>query len=910
MTSEGATSAEEARQRGNELYKKGKLVEAEAEYKKTAVLAPADPSPLSNLSSLKFEQGQYSIASLYILKSLKLADENDANQDDEAAVKKRKTLQERLVKCYMHQSRFDEARQVPADDENPPGNQTHPVLGNLDALTAWKTTACDPVQQRSLVFERIPRFMANVDNVAEYYAVGHDVARSLFDEQLKKACSPKDSVSLMFCGSGDARHIFATLLELGMHVNIHGNKNVCKNAHITVLDLKPAAIARTLIFFDMMVTSLRTRKTTPNDMPTIMAYLFAGCVLPAAVNEQLQLHIKTLLIALESDKPVHEWLFIPESTRKEVVHVLRRWQNPPKDNHYQARVVRRAVKKAAEANTMTNDFDQGSRPKGDQKTFKEFGIILPSQDFARRRDAPLIPLMKEYYLKGTKESKVRLARHVDESWTTNLTLLDFDYTENPVVTDDPGYRMLSDEEKVPAIECNPVDVTKLLIGIEEPGRLGVLDTIGNFFSITALTFSNFSGRLMIELLAGEMTDTMEQLRWDCLESRAKPSGGIDPSTFPRVYDRIHMSNIPDYVGGLAAAAIYARPLLREDKASNLQFTVLLNPPDFESHEHFRAETLMLPSAKHIQDHFSMVRLPNYDGPTTGGPPKEVLEQMFPHLSSFDFLTEGYMVWGQSPAKKLSRDKGLLSRPAMEEWLYGLFLKITLPYPRHIISNSLVNSPLNLSFFLRLVSHLANIGYPAHWLSSILATLSTGTITTTARPPQRRVTSPKDVETAWPARQVSTAPWVAQFATLLSIWSTLLPFGLITLPGTLVAPSEVAEFGVSFPYFTEDTQLRVPQFVLLFWRVSKAKALGGHQLYEELREDNGKKSTLKSEAIHIATAVDLGDIAEVKFWCRVDVIEKMKKEGGWEVFIMRTDSWDLCTRGVKVGELEMKRRWVD
>jgi hypothetical protein len=50
---------------------------------------------------------------------------------------------------------------------------------------------------------------------------------------------------------------------------------------------------------------------------------------------------------------------------------------------------------------------------------------------------------------------------------------------------------------------------------------------------------------MIEAMVGEITDIMERLRWDCLESRSPaPGAKIDPAKFPRKYDRIHMSNIP------------------------------------------------------------------------------------------------------------------------------------------------------------------------------------------------------------------------------------------------------------------------------------------------------------------------------------------------------------------------------
>jgi hypothetical protein len=66
--------------------------------------------------------------------------------------------------------------------------------------------------------------------------------------------------------------------------------------------------------------------------------------------------------------------------------------------------------------------------------------------------------------------------------------------------------------------------------------------------------------------------------------------------------------ISDYIGGILTAAMYGRPLLREDKPSNLRFTVL-NPPMFRNHEDFQAEYPLIHDKKQIADHFSLVRRP-------------------------------------------------------------------------------------------------------------------------------------------------------------------------------------------------------------------------------------------------------------------------------------------------------------
>ncbi|EAQ82947.1 hypothetical protein CHGG_10765 [Chaetomium globosum CBS 148.51] len=755
MASPDTTMAETIRKQGNELYKLGKLAEAGREYEKAAALAPNDPSPFSNLSSVKFELGDYSSAIEYILKSLQLTQD-----DSDAAVKKKKTLHERLAKCYIHGRRFEEARSI--SEKIRDGAAADHVLGSLEALTAWATagSAVDVPTHRKLMFDRLPRLMTGLESTPEYYAIGHDTAESLFDERLIKSSSSQDSVSLMWCGSGDGRHVFSTLVMVGMQ-EMSQKKRICKDLHITLVDINATAIARTLIFLDMMVfySFLRIKKTPGiEDASTIMAYLYATQVVPAAVNEKLQTHIEAVLQGLETEhEPLYDWLYLSPTTRKAVAQVLCRWQKPPQKACYSPGTIRRTIlervndERAKRSAMYGYDGRTKTEPgfKLDRKSFEDLGVVLPSKGFAERRDEPLVALMKRYR-QGSEDAKQKLAAHIDENWVTNLTLIDFDYSEVRNYADDPLYPMVDDEDEVPAIEGDPTEIANMFPAISS--NKGVLENVGDFFTTTALMLARLGGenRLMIEAMVGEMTDVMERLRWDCLEARSPlPDAKINPARFPRQYDRIHMSNIPDYVGGMFPLALYARPLLREGGESNLRFTVLLNPPEFNSHQHFQSEYLVLHDDKRIKDHFAMARIPGYiEGEEALGPmdKSDMLQVMrmtgYPHLTSLDFVAEGYIVWGGCRPKRLSRgNNDLLPRAVLEKWLHAFFLKTCLPFPRNTTTMSPVYSPLNLTALLRLATHLAHAGYPAHWLSAILADLCSGAIATAARAPRALITTP-------------------------------------------------------------------------------------------------------------------------------------------------------------------------
>lgn len=245
----------------------------------------------------------------------------------------------------------------------------------------------------------------------------------------------------------------------------------------------------------------------------------------------------------------------------------------------------------------------------------------------------------------------------------------------------------------------------------------------------------------------------------------------------------------------------------------------------------------------------------------------------------------------------------LSRPALERWLYAHFLKICLPHPRPRYSDAPVHTPLNLTAFLRLVVHLAQIGYPAHWLAGVLTALCNpdGDITTTARPPRKMVTDQADVDAVLPPAKMMVAPWRAEFTTLLTIWSRLLPFSFIASPKTLVAPTEIAEYTVTFPAFN-DYQLRVLHFMLLFWDASQGDV--PPSMNRILRDDekgdtSASARRIKRNAIHVFQAFQyVTDTRTASFWSRIDLIHAMK-EGKWLVYIWRTDDWTRVTRGVDV-----------
>lgn len=74
-----------------------------------------------------------------------------------------------------------------------------------------------------------------------------------------------------------------------------------------------------------------------------MAYIYAGHVIPAAVNEKLQTHIQGLIESLEAGEPLFNWLFVPAATARQVLVCLKQWNGTLAPTYCRTKTVRKAV---------------------------------------------------------------------------------------------------------------------------------------------------------------------------------------------------------------------------------------------------------------------------------------------------------------------------------------------------------------------------------------------------------------------------------------------------------------------------------------------------------------------------------------------------------------------------------------
>jgi hypothetical protein len=81
-------------------------------------------------------------------------------------------------------------------------------------------------------------------NIPEYFVVGHDIPETLYDRDLLE--TGRNNISILMAGIGDARHLHHALQLIGVDFLFHPPSRD-KVFHFTILDHKPAVIARDLV---------------------------------------------------------------------------------------------------------------------------------------------------------------------------------------------------------------------------------------------------------------------------------------------------------------------------------------------------------------------------------------------------------------------------------------------------------------------------------------------------------------------------------------------------------------------------------------------------------------------------------------------------------------------------------------
>lgn len=342
-----------------------------------------------------------------------------------------------------------------------------------------------------------------------------------------------------------------------------------KNVHGTLVDLKPAALARLLILLKLMseVQCKQMRGPEawdPLDRDTLWAasYLFLGHVIPPWVHARLLSTIAVLITDLENGSTgAMKWVTISPSTVPHVLRHLRYWAEPL-DKLYSTQNIRDivaiAVGHTRERRRMNglaeSDYFDGPPPpccQRDIEIFNRATIVPPPAEFVTRHEPGLHQVLSS--CKAPRYEKIiDLKQYIDAKWKTNMTLLDMDWEAKEFRNRDVPF---PDEEspwhtisRLTPTDRVPLDMmSSTMFNIDKnspmPGIDGIIGMMSFYLQmvVQALNHLRRTSDVRLEMVAGEMTDVMERMQLGCMGALRDTRGSSD---FPTTFDRIHLSNIP------------------------------------------------------------------------------------------------------------------------------------------------------------------------------------------------------------------------------------------------------------------------------------------------------------------------------------------------------------------------------
>lgn len=128
---------------------------------------------------------------------------------------------------------------------------------------------------------------------------------------------------------------------------------------------------------------------------------------------------------------------------------------------------------------------------------------------------------------------------------------------------------------------------------------------------TAATEASIQGKeddTMTDVTAESSTKELDAPTREIGREDARP----ELKDYSRMYDRIHLSNIPDYVGGTLTSFMYSLPLTWPGDSSYITANCLRNPPRWQSVAYLNNEYIELSSPSDLEKTFHVRMEPMLD----------------------------------------------------------------------------------------------------------------------------------------------------------------------------------------------------------------------------------------------------------------------------------------------------------
>ncbi|TFK27293.1 hypothetical protein FA15DRAFT_220295 [Coprinopsis marcescibilis] len=927
-----AAKALEAKNKGNQLFKEGKLEQSIRHYAEATKLDPTSAVYPSNLSAALYETGQYAACVEAVLESW-------SRKPDQVLSKK---LSSRLAKAIVHGIRDgsinsayvrDHERELkdlkdicPNDAAWQPYENIESQLGNFEGV------AVDARRR----FSKLPILKGSPDPRLTFFVMGTDEIISLTEGWGDDEKDPLDfaamkseqleKLAFLVGGVGDAKIAFGTVIGLkDSYDKLSHQKQEHFKAHLVFLDHHFATVARDLLMF-MFLDQLRDCQMDPTTRLEIMAtlvYLYIGWMMPSYCYGRWISAVKDLKERLTQSPPrLPSFIHVDRNSIPAIMRALNHWLKEPMSTTRFVSYMDHIPRAEGMANIRIPGFPDPIEFQTRQATqrFKSLSVA-EMKKYAAKLGATNIETAQQAkrFVEQNKDAVIK--RMVDCFFDKNidLDLVDESNWFKATKIHVPPRALWDRHSGMDLFKSSPYNQTKLrqmaktVLQTWKPNMSifdGTHDTPDNLQLDMLMTTQFLANYLIDHGLEGKIDEEMKKdspafaytsaffevmvdsindlgdklnIEFVCEEihqSLAKMKSGADDRNpnFPRQFTRIWMSNIPDYSGGTINTITYALPALQKDVPSSLASNCMFNAIVWSNDDEFCYNyTMLLP---HELKRFLGVN-------TLKGKPVQ------------DIFCFG----ASAVPKPLSL---LPTRDEFRNWLTRLLLSFVHPgfvQPRP----RLIRLPNSLVAFIGLLSELRNIGYPGHWISDFMQNVINNTVDSDHAVFQETLPRPvTERRKLVPVHRVRLDPWLLEFESLLASANEGLPFTVLMPEGMATRSEQIGQFQATVhPNYTFNMLYNFdPVAALVFYKsLQDAGVTSIQSLTPRIPKIiHGEVSKPAPGDFYVFTSTDFVDVTqcEVRWRMGKASAKKMIREK-WSMAVFRMDLWVPITNPVPASQ---------
>ncbi|KAF9529083.1 hypothetical protein CPB83DRAFT_853195 [Crepidotus variabilis] len=947
--------AEEANQSGTLAYKAREFLKAQEFFEQATQLGPTEPKYASNLSAVVYEQGKYVQCTKSVCRAWKVLDDSHLQSmppNDVLAIKLATRAAKAQMNGFFDASLLEDSkhfhRRRSANEkaclnameqyallERPQGDSKIEEMSSL--WRQWRRVQAeyrtdDPHHLSNFSSERkesqmrmnaLPIFKGATDPTLEYMKLGMDFVRSIAkgpdgrkDRQLFLSMGEGPSGrcwSFLFGGSGDGRHVLATMIELASFVRTMHPENAnakpsaftTTKTHMTLIDIHPAAIARSVIVFsllhDMMTTTAQAKAIERAEVYATVFYIFTSMVIPSYCQERFIESAKRSMAILEHG---NSYLRLNERSLPAVLKILRYWSKPlPKSTKIlthrndgqhgsstkaaatQGIRRRQPAECLSDFKSYRDDEDVETplhrrwhrpfRPENPPDTFlhpyydadaemqiyDNIGVLLPPQTLLSRHPH-LEAVVKKW--EGSNPARWTDARReIRETWVPNPVLFDDDSTEHPYYSTEgywqgpigypllphPFYSCLFSFEEF----CKPYVTTS-----DRRASKTAFAIMSRFFELAANALYTLRKSLVIEIVVGDLLADIPRL--------IQGEFGARPPNSPNEYVRMWLSNIPDYTNGFLNHLSHLAPYMKSDGL--MTFNCMRNHATFSSLENYVSHYTFL----------SIEEFPRYFGCQLS-------------LMNGDTYTGSSTVL-QGPFQPVVLSE-LATREELHAWLARLFLT-TLCCGRPTAGvGTVIEMNNNITSFFRLLIYLRRqVGFPSHWLGDFVQKIISDSLFTDVPLYSGTLPIPTSIMSAHvTSRKVHLAAWEVGIQVIVASMRLSLPFSL-NLPDTFPKPNDIRTFKavVELSFQGIDWNVHISPFIkalgLMLYNPTSFSSNMTLPRMEDIIESAPRTKQSNLQFILGQEEIDLR-WGYISWKMSLSWYQKMKTEG-WKMIAFRTD----------------------